>query len=226
MIPDLPIYISISFVLITGYIVFAFTKANTLKRTTLPMLLSWSVLISGMSYLGIYQYQDGDKISRFIFVLLPITLFIVYLVRDKSFYRNRDLRWSTAIHIVRLPVELLLFQLAIRDWLPMEMTFKGWNFDVIPGITSILILLWMKFGVVNKKLLLSWNILGLIFILCILTNGFLSQELFYKKFKYAVANKAIAYFPMVLLAGVIVPIVIYTHITDVILLSRKRNNSD
>lgn len=226
MIPGLPIYISISFVLITGYIVFAFTKSNTLKRTTLPILLSWSVLISVMSYLGIYHYQDGDKISRFIFVLLPITLFIVYLVRDKSFYRNRNLRWSTAVHIVRLPVELLLFQLAIREWLPMEMTFRGWNFDVIPGVTSILILLWMKFGVVHKKLLLSWNILGLIFILFILTNGFLSQELFYEKFNYSVANKAIAYFPMVLLAGVIVPIVIYTHITDIVFLSRRKNNID
>lgn len=224
MIPDLPIYISISFILITGYVVFAFTKSNNLKRSTLPILLSWSGLISVLSYFGIYQYQDGDNISRFIFVLVPISVFVVYLIQNKSFYRSRDLRWSTAVHVVRLPVELLLYQLAIREWLPLEMTFKGWNFDVIPGVTSILILLWMKFGVVNRKLLLSWNVLGLIFILFILANGFLSQELFYEKFGYSVANKGIAYFPLILLAGVIVPIVIYTHITDIILLSKKKNN--
>lgn len=225
MIPDLPIYISISFLLITGYIVFAFVKSNNLNRTTLPILLCWTLFISVLSYLGIYHYQKGDTVSRFILVLLPITLFVVYLVRNKSFYENRDKRWGIAVHIVRLPVELLLFQLAIREWLPMEMTYKGWNFDIIPGITSVLLLLWMNFGIVNQKLLLYWNILGLIFIVFILTNGFLSQELFYESFDYSVANKGIAYFPMVLLAGVIVPIVIYTHITDIILLNKKKSST-
>ena len=221
MISDLPIYIPASFIVITAYILYVFTKSNNLKQSTLPVLLSWSILISVLAYLGVYQYKEGETFSRFIFVLLPITLFIAYLVRNKSFYENRDLRWSTAVHIVRFPVELLLFQLAIRELLPMEMTYKGWNFDIIPGITSMLLLLWMKFGTVNKKVLLGWNILGLIFILFILTNGILSQELLFEKFGYSVPNLAIPYFPFILLAGVIVPIVIYTHIADIILLSSK-----
>jgi hypothetical protein len=223
MIPDFPIYISILFLLITGYTIFVFAKSNSFKKSVIPILLGWSVLISLLSYIGVYHYQDTDVISRFILVLLPIALFIVYLVRNKSFYIKRDLRWSTAVHIVRFPVELVLYQLAIREWLPMEMTFKGWNFDIIPGVTSVVLLLWMKYGTLHRKVLLGWNLLGLLFILFILANGFLSQELLFDKFGYSVANKAIAYFPMVLLAGVIVPIVIYTHITDIILLSEEKS---
>lgn len=221
MISDLLIYIPASFLVITAYILYVFTKSNNLKQSTLPMLLGWSILISVLAYFGVYQYKEGEVFSRFIFVLLPITLFIVYLVKNKSFYKNRNLRWSTAVHIVRFPVELLLFQLAIRELLPMEMTYEGWNFDIIPGITSMLLLLWIKFGKINKKVLLGWNILGLIFILFILTNGILSQELLFERFGYSVPNLAIPYFPFILLAGVIVPIVIYTHITDIILLSSK-----
>lgn len=223
MILDLPIYIPASFIVITAYILYVFTKSNNLKQSTLPILLGWSVLISVLAYFEVYQYKEGEVFSRFIFVLLPITLFIVYLVKNKSFYKNRNLRWSTAVHIVRFPVELLLFQLASRELLPMEMTYEGWNFDIIPGITSMLLLLWMKFGTVNKKVLLGWNILGLIFILFILANGILSQELLFERFGYSVPNLAIPYFPFILLAGVIVPIVIYTHITDIILLRSKEN---
>ena len=221
MIQDLPFYIPIAFLLITAYIIFAFIKSNQLKKTTLPIIFGWCFLISILAYNGFYHYAQGDKFSTFAFVLVPAIIFIVYLSRNKSFYENRDLQWSTAVHIIRFPVELLLFQLAVRELLPMEMTYKGWNFDIIPGISSILLLIWMNFGTVNKKLLLVWNIFGLIFILFILTNGFLSQELLYKNFGYSVPNTAITYFPMILLGGVIVPIVIYTHISDIILLSKK-----
>ena len=221
MIQDLPLYIPISFLLITVYVVFAFAKSNKVKKSTLPIILGWSVLISILASIGFYQYTEGDTFSTFPLVLIPAAIFIVYLCRNKSFYKNRDLRWSIAVHIVRFPVELLLFQLAVRELLPMEMTYKGLNFDIIPGITSILLLIWMKFGTVNKKILLGWNIMGLIFILFILSNGFLSQELLYKNFGYSVPNRAITYFPIILLGGVIVPIVIYTHISDILLLSKK-----
>lgn len=221
MIQDLPLYIPISFLLITVYVVFAFAKSNKVKKSTLPIILGWSVLISILASIGFYQYTEGDTFSTFPLVLIPAAIFIVYLCRNNSFYKNRDLRWSIAVHIVRFPVELLLFQLAVRELLPMEMTYKGLNFDIIPGITSILLLIWMKFGTVNKKILLGWNIMGLIFILFILSNGFLSQELLYKNFGYSVPNRAITYFPIILLGGVIVPIVIYTHISDILLLSKK-----
>ncbi len=223
MIPNLPLYISISFIVLTVYVIFMFVKSNNLQKSALPVLVAWVVLISILSYLGVYHYQEGDTVSRFGLVLIPISLFIIYLLRNKTFYEGRDLRFSIAVHMVRFPVELLLFQLAIREWLPIEMTYKGWNFDIIPGLTSIILVLWMNYKAVNRKILLGWNIMGLFFILFILTNGFLSQELLYKNFGYSVANKGIAYFPIILLAGIIVPIVIYTHISDILLLTKKKN---
>lgn len=216
MIPNLPLYISFSFVLLAMYSVFAFSKSNNLKPSTLPIVLGWSLLICVLSYLGVYHYQEGDSISRFGLVLIPIIIFIIYLLRNKSFREKKDFKWSTAVHIVRFPVELLLFQLAIREWLPMEMTYKGWNFDIIPGLIAVILVLWMNYKEVNRKLLLAWNIIGLFLILFILTNGILSQELLYQKFGYSLPNKGIAYSPIILLAGVIVPIVIYTHISDII----------
>lgn len=220
MTPGLPLYISISFILITLYIIYAFAKSNQLKKSTLPIMFGWSILICVLAYFGVYHYEEGDTFSTFPLVMFPPTIFIIYAIKTKM-YENRDVRWSTAVHIVRFPVELLLFQFALRELVPIEMTYKGWNFDIIPGVTSILLILWMRFGTVNRKLLFGWNIIGLIFIFFILTNGFLSQELLYENFGYSVPNKALTYPPTVLLGGVIVPIVIYSHISDIILLSKK-----
>ena len=221
MIPNLPIYISLSFFIITFYALFLFEKSNQLKNSTKALIIFWIVFISVMAYNGVYHFKEGDVFSRFLFVLLPVIFFIIFLVNRSVVYQKRDLRWSTAVHILRFPVELLLFQLAIHKWIPIEMTYEGWNYDIIPGITSIVLVVLLNLKRVSDKLLLYWNIIGLVFILFILTNGFLSQELFYTKFGYSVPNRGIAYFPIILLAGVIVPIVIYTHITDIIVLRNK-----
>ena len=224
MIPNLPLYVSVSFIIIAIYSIYAFAKSNQLKKYTLSILISWSVFISILSYLGVYHYQESDKGVRFLLVLIPLIIFIVYLIRHKSFYEHRDFRWSTAVHIVRFPVEFLLYKLALEKWIPIEMTFEGWNFDIILGITSIILVVLLNFKKVNRTLLLYWNIIGLIFILFIFSNGFLSQELFYKNFGYSVPNKGITYFPIILLVGVIVPIVVYTHITDILLLTKKQQS--
>lgn len=222
MVPNLPLYLSISFIILTVYVVFMFVKSNKLTKTTLAIVFVWSVLISVLSYIGMYHYQEEDTVSRFGFILIPTTIFIIYLLRNKIFYKERDIRWSTALHIVRFPIELLLFQLAIKEWIPMEMTYKGWNFDIIPGVTAIVLVIWMNYKTINKKFLIGWNIIGLCLVLFILTNGVLSQEMLYQKFGYSIPNKGIAYFPIILLAGVIVPIVIYTHISDIILLVKRK----
>lgn len=221
MIPNLPIYISVSFLIITFYALFLFEKSNKLKNSIKTLIIFWIVFISVMAYNGVYHYSEGDVFSRFLFVLLPVAIFIIFLVKSNAVYQKRDLRWSTAVHTLRFPVELLLFQLAMHKWVPIEMTYEGWNYDIIPGITSIVLVILLNFKKVSDKLLLYWNIMGLVFILFILTNGFLSQELLYTKFGYSIPNRGIAYFPIILLAGVIVPIVIYTHITDIIVLRNK-----
>ncbi|WP_299123408.1 hypothetical protein [uncultured Tenacibaculum sp.] len=222
MIPNLPLYISISFILLTVYIVFMFIKSNKLSNTAIVISFTWIVLISILSYIGIYHFQEEDSVSRFGLIIIPTTVFIMYLLRTKTVYNNRDIRWSTALHIVRFPIELLLFQLAIREWLPMEMTYKGWNFDIIPGITAILLVVWMHYKTINRQLLIGWNIIGVCLVLFVFINGVLSQEMLYQRYGYAVPNRGIAYFPIILLAGVIVPVVVYTHISDIILLVKRK----
>jgi len=118
-------------------------------------------------------------------------------------------------------MEIVLLQLFIHKMIPELMTFEGRNFDIIMGITAPIIgFLYLKKWL-RKKGLLVWNIIGLCLILFILLNGLLSAELPFQQFGFEQPNRALAYFPFVLLPATVVPIVIWTHLTDIIKLIRE-----
>lgn len=68
--------------------------------------------------------------------------------------------------------------------------------------------------------------IGLCLVSFILVNGVLSVETPFQQFAFGQPNRALAYFPFILLPAAIVPIVIFTHITDIIKIRREmRHNS-
>jgi hypothetical protein len=100
--------------------------------------------------------------------------------------------------------------------IPELMTFTGRNYDILIGITAPLFALFYTKQQVSKKTLLVWNIIGLAFVLFILLNGILSSKLPIQQFGFEQPTVAINYFPFVLLPATIVPIVIWTHISDIV----------
>ena len=135
---------------------------------------------------------------------------------------KRDVQLSTFLHSVRLPIEIILFELYLNKMIPQLMTFEGRNFDIVVGITAPIVgYLCLKKRISNTKLII-WNVIGVFFVCFILINGILSSELPFQQFAFEQPNRAVNFFPFILLPAVIVPIVIWTHITDIIKLSRDK----
>ena len=91
---------------------------------------------------------------------------------------------SPLIHIVRIPIEIILYGIALEKLIPIEMTFEGRNFDIIAGITAVILVIYNRFFTLNKKIVLLWNCLALGLILFVFSQGVLSSELYYKKFDF------------------------------------------
>ncbi|SFO05936.1 hypothetical protein SAMN04488519_103269 [Algoriphagus ornithinivorans] len=223
MIDNLPIWIELLFLASFGLTVafFFFSNGKPLKLTT--FILVWSLAQSILAYLGFYQETQAFP-PRFGLVILPSIVFVVYGLlpkQQKWIAEKRDSLISTLLHSIRIPVEIVLFGLFNHQMVPKLMTFEGRNFDILIGLSAP-IMGWLFFKKkVNKSMMLAWNIIGLCFVLFILVNGILSAELPFQQFGFEQPNRAVNYFPFVLLPATIVPIVIWTHLSDIIQLGRK-----
>lgn len=129
---------------------------------------------------------------------------------------NLDLKWLTWLHCIRVPVELVLYFVFLEGLVPESMTFEGYNFDILSGLTAP-ILYYLVF--VKKKVgsmgLLLWNIICLGLLLNILTIAVLSAQTPIQKMAFDQPNIGVTYFPLVWLPTVIVPIVFLSHLASI-----------
>ncbi len=200
-----------------------FYIANGKPKKLMGFLVIWCFIQGFLGYAGFYRITDSVP-PRFALVLLPILLFWGYGLRPtplKAIITVRTTHLSTFLHTVRIPVEIVLWYLYRYGTVPELMTFEGRNFDILVGITAPLIGSLFYLGRISKKALLAWNVIGLFLVFFILINGILSAELPFQQFAFDRPNTGITYFPFVLLPAAIVPLVIYTHITDIIKLRKE-----
>jgi len=223
MIENLPNWINLLFLITTFVTIVIFYFSNGKATLITFLIVAWAILHSVLAYNGFYQNTKTIP-PRFALVLLPATIFIIIGLLPKAqkwFFQQRNTQISTFLHTVRLPVEIVLFELFVYQMIPELMTFEGRNFDILAGITAPIIgYLFLK-KQISKKLLLIWNIIGLFLVLFILTNGILSAELPFQQFAFEQPNRGITYFPFILLPAVIVPIVVWTHLSDIIKLRKE-----
>lgn len=223
MIESLPSWINwvFLFTLVLTIGIFHFANGKPIRITLL--IIIWSLVQSILAFTNFYQKTELTP-PRFLFVLIPIFAFLAYGLTKKRrnwIVQNRRTELSTFLHTIRIPIEIILFYLFIYKMVPELMTFEGRNFDILAGISAPIIgILWLKKSI-GRITLLIWNILALLLLLFIFVNGILSSDLPIQMFGLEQPNRAINYFPFILLPATIVPIVIYTHLSDILILWKK-----
>ncbi len=223
MIENLPAWIELLFaatlILTLGFFHFANGKPSRITG----LIIVWSLIHAILALNGFYQ--DTESIPpRFGLILIPATLVIFYgllptQIEKISLSRNRLI--STFSHIIRIPVEIVLYYLFVNEMIPELMTFEGRNFDILIGFSAPIVGFFIYKKWIGKKGLIGWNFIGLCFVLFILFNGILSAELPFQQFAFEQPNRAISYFPFVLLPATIVPLVVWTHLSDIFLLRKE-----
>ena len=224
MIETISIWVEILFIIVFLITLLFFYLSNGKSIKLLVLICTWAFVQSGLALSDFYL--DQSSFPRFILVLLPAFLFLGYGLLPQNInwiLSKRDVRISTFLHTVRLPVEIILFELYLDKMIPQLMTFEGRNFDIVLGITAPIVgYLYLKKRISNTNLI-AWNVIGIFFVCFILVNAILSSELPFQQFAFDQPNRAVNFFPFILLPAVIVPIVIWTHITDIIKLSRDKH---
>jgi hypothetical protein len=210
---NLPQNISILFIATLFLTIFLFAKATPSRFITAAFLLGWTVLFIVLGKMNVFS-DTAVMPPRFIFMMGPaVLIMILFFVtkKGKSFIDRMDLKALTLVHVVRLPVEIVLFLLAVHKTIPELLTFEGRNFDIIMGITAYPVMWWIFTRNGSKKLLLAWNILGLILLFNVVIHGVLSLPFPFQQLAHEQPNVAMLYSPYLLLPGLIVPVVMFSH---------------
>lgn len=226
MIEGLPAYISIAFVLTTlaPLLMFYFAvKASPAISSTATIILTaltgWLILQALLTMNGLYSTDTRSVPPRILLLVIPPLLVILYLFfteKGRHFMDNLSLARLTWLHIVRIPVELILYWLFLNQTIPELMTFAGRNFDILAGISAPFISWYgLKKKRISKNLILAWNIIALLLLINIVTNAVLAAPFAFQKFAFDQPNVAVLYFPFSWLPGFIVPMVLFSHLVSI-----------
>lgn len=220
MIDGLPFYINLVFLLTTLLTVWFLVSAARKAGGTMPSRILafaiplWMLLTGYLATTDFYGYSEAIPPRILAFGVLPSVIVIaIYFVAFRGFIASLPLTTLTILHVVRIPVELVLLWLYQNGQVPVLMTFEGWNFDILSGITAPVIY-WIAFrgGRVNRTLLIIWNLAALALLINIVAIAVLSFRTPFQQLAFDQPNVGVTYLPFIWLPAIIVPIVLFAHL--------------
>ncbi|MCO4292611.1 hypothetical protein NF867_07045 [Solitalea sp. MAHUQ-68] len=238
MIENLPTYISLIFALTTiatlVFFIWAVSNSNSAqtRKKALSIFIGLAVWLIFQTVLTISNvYNSGTNFfppKILLLGILPTILTIILLFstsKGRTFIDSLPLRNLTYLNIVRVPVEIVLYWLFLNKAIPELMTFEGRNFDILAGITAPII---AYFGLTKHKIgrngILLWNFACLGLLINIVVNTLFSTPSPIQKFAFEQPNIAILNFPFSWLPTLIVPVVLFGHLTAIRQLLKHKAN--
>ncbi|MCC7026598.1 MAG: hypothetical protein IT265_06560 [Saprospiraceae bacterium] len=222
---QIPNYLNIFFGLTTLFTIGIFYWAANQSKFTLIILLSWMILQFIIGTTGFYTITEGIP-PRFLLLVLPPFIFIGVLfstTNGRLFIDGLNLRILTMLHIVRIPVELVLYGLYVYKVVPELMTFEGRNYDIVSGLTAPMI---YYLGFVKKqfntRLLLIWNFICLGLLFNIVVHAVLSAPFPFQQLAFDQPNIAVLHAPFNGLPSCVVPLVLLSHLAAIRQLLRSK----
>lgn len=224
MLPAIPLSLNLLFLASVAFTFLCMYLASGKSRLTAVLLLAWLVLQSAVSLSGFYQNTQSLP-PRFLLLVVPgvvATVFFLVSPKGRQLLARLNSWWLLALHVVRVPVELVLYGLYREKLVPVQMTFEGWNFDVFSGLSALVVLLAYQYGRAGKKVLLVWNLVCLLLLLNIVVTAVLAAPTPFQKLAFDQPNLAVFYFPFTLLPGFVVPLVLFSHVAMLFRLSTEK----
>lgn len=229
MIDNLPTYISLLFSFCTLATLFLFVRviraSDTLKirkiagKITL-ILVFWLCLQVILSLVGIYSMDTRSIPPKILLYGILPTIVIITMTfvsqKGREFMDSLSLEMLLYIHLIRIPVELVLYLLSLYELVPRLITFSGSNFDILAGLTvPLMVYLNTSKRKYLRALNFIWNIISLGLLLNVVILAFLSAPSPLQRISFEQPNIAMLHFPFSWLPTFIVPIILFIHLLSI-----------
>jgi len=183
-------------------------------------VLSAGIVIAGvmlsemaLAQSGLFQRWDLRP-PPFLLMFALVTLLTVRLALS-----SLGLKLATALPFAiligaqafRLPLELVMHQAAIEGVMPPQMSFSGYNFDIVTGTSALLLATLLTMKMAPRTFIWLWNLMGLALLGTIAGLALTSMPIL-QMFGPDKVNTWVTYAPFVWLPGLLVQIALFGHI--------------
>lgn len=221
---QLPLYIPVVFIATSLLTWFFLYKSNRLSQSFMIMIALWLAFQAVISLVGFYKdtYTMPPRFALAIGVPVVGIIGLFITRRGRVMMDSWDLKWLTALHVVRIPVELTLYWLFLHKQVPQLMTFEGVNYDILSGLTApVMVFLCFRAQRLHRIPLLIWNFVCLGLLFNIVIRAVLAAPTPFQQLAFDQPNIAVLYFPYVWLPAFIVPAVLLSHLVAIRRLTYK-----
>lgn len=175
-------------------------------------VLAWLSIPAVFAFRGLF-FQMGATPPYLLRVVLPMAMIIVaFSLSSWGKWAAERLPFSflVGLHGFRLPLEILLYALAGRQLLPLEMTLGGYNFDIITGVFALVLWMLLHFRVAPRQAVWAFNIIGTVLLLTVVTIAILSFPEPFGLFQPP--NLLVAFYPWIWLPTFLVQLALLAHL--------------
>lgn len=195
----------------------------------IALLVAWLLLIVVLTLNDYFLDFEATppRLMPFIAFTILVTILIFFFKSGREFIDRMPITTLTYIHIVRVPVEIVLWWLFSYGLISETMTFEGLNYDILSGISAPFAGLFLV-GLESKSRIAAiiWNVLAVGLLINIVSRAILATPYFFDPMIFDQPNIAVFYFPFILLPTVIVPIVFFCHIASLYQLFNMKTEED
>ncbi|MGB3586367.1 MAG: hypothetical protein WBA23_07510 [Tunicatimonas sp.] len=229
MLDSIPWFVAGEFILVTGFTLIMLNTAIRLSKGKWVIIIAWLLLLSVLAFSGFYQKTNAipPRFTMVLFIPLFTIIYILNSQRGKRWFERANIPLLILIHVVRIPVELILYQLFEYGTIPELMTFAGRNFDILAGLTAPFVYYFgYKKKVLSRSVIIGWHVISLLLLANIVVHAILSIPFPLQQIAFDQPNIAVLTFPFVWLPGIVVPVVLFTHLVALRYEWRKKPNPE
>lgn len=184
----------------------AANKKKRIFNTGLGAWVFWIILLSVLTISGFLKdFSSFPPRPGIMFIPFIAITFFVFTQTAKEMVEHIPSKWLVVAQSFRVIVEIALWLLFLDGTCPEQMTFEGYNFDILAGLTAPVV---AYFCFVknkwSKSVAILWNIVSLSLLTTIVTISFLSMPHQFRTFMNEPANTMITEFPIVYLPVILV----------------------
>ncbi|MEQ1910034.1 MAG: hypothetical protein ABMA15_14495 [Vicinamibacterales bacterium] len=114
--------------------------------------------------------------------------------------------------VFRIPVEMILHRLHVEGIVPVQMTYAGYNFDIVSGTLAGIFGVWAFVSRPPTWVILGINIVGSLLLLNIVSIAVLSMPTPMRAFQNGPPNTFVAHLPFVWLPSLLVQAAWFGHL--------------